>query len=151
MSWWNPTSWGESIVKPLASLIDEVHTSKEEKLIAQMKIYQIMQQVYDKGATLDMEILKAQQAIIVAEAQSESWIARSWRPYTSAIFTLLIVYAMVAPSFGIDVKLAADAIPDKLWDVMLFCLGGYVGGRSLEKVAKVIAPAIANMKGGKDA
>jgi hypothetical protein len=76
--------------------------------------------------------LTAQRDIIVAEAQSESWIARSWRPITMLTFVTLVVakwLGWTAPGITPDQELA-------LLDIIKVGLGGYVVGRSGEKIMK---------------
>lgn len=76
--------------------------------------------------------------IIKAEAQSESWLARSWRPITMLTFTGLIV----ARWFGWAAPGLSEAEYLKLWSIVEFGLGGYVAGRTLEKIAPTVAGAL---------
>ncbi len=75
--------------------------------------------------------------IIEAEAKSESWLARSWRPIVMLTFAGLIV----ARWFGWAAPNLSEAEYLKLWSIVEFGLGGYVVGRSVEKVAGPIASA----------
>ena len=76
--------------------------------------------------------LKTQGDIIVAEAQSESWIARSWRPITMLTFVGLVV----ARWFGLTIEGIDNEMELALMELIKIGLGGYVVGRSAEKVAK---------------
>jgi len=77
--------------------------------------------------TLESEILKVQANVIMSEANGQSWIQRSWRPLTMLTFLVLVVL----DSFGfLPFRLAKEA-----WDLLKIGLGGYVIGRSAEKVA----------------
>jgi hypothetical protein len=76
--------------------------------------------------------------IIKAEAQSESWLARNWRPMVMVVFAGLIV----ARWFGWAAPNLTEAEYLKLWSIVEFGLGGYVVGRSVEKIAPSIADAI---------
>lgn len=76
--------------------------------------------------------LKTQGDIIVAEAQSESWIARSWRPITMLTFVGLVV----AKWFGLTIEGIDNEMELALMELIKIGLGGYVVGRSAEKVAK---------------
>ena len=81
--------------------------------------------------TLDYEkqIAASQRDIIVAETQANSWLTRSWRP-----ITMLTLVAIVVIS-----QFTAMEVPPDLWFVIKLGLGGYVGGRSVEKsVASVV-------------
>lgn len=77
--------------------------------------------------------------IIRAEAQGESWLQRNWRP-----ILMLTIVAIIANNYLIKpyitalfgVELPTLDLPARLWDLMTLGVGGYVTGRSLEKVAE---------------
>ncbi len=76
------------------------------------------------------EIERAAAVVVKAEAQGQSWLQRTWRPITMLVFVALIVAHWLgwsAPNLG-----EAEAL--KLWDIVEIGLGGYVIGRSAEKV-----------------
>jgi hypothetical protein len=77
--------------------------------------------------------------IIKAEAQSEHWLAACWRPILMLTFGGLIV----ARWLGWSASGISEAEVLKLWDIVQLGLGGYVIGRSIEKVAPQIAAAVA--------
>ena len=84
------------------------------------------------------EIEAAAAKIIQTEAASTHWLAANWRPLTMTTFTALIVarwMGWVAPNLS-------EAEYLKLWSIIEFGLGGYVVGRSVEKVAPAIATAM---------
>ncbi len=76
------------------------------------------------------EIERAAADVVRAEAQGQSWLQRTWRPITMLVFVGLIVARWLgwsAPNLG-------EAEVLKLWDIVEIGLGGYVIGRSAEKV-----------------
>jgi hypothetical protein len=75
--------------------------------------------------------------IIKTEAASTHWLASNWRPLTMMTFVLLIV----ARWFGWAAPGLSEAEYLKLWSIVEFGLGGYVIGRSVEKIAPTIADA----------
>ena len=77
--------------------------------------------------------------IIKAEAQSEHLLAACWRPILMLTFGGLIV----ARWLGWSAPGISEAEVFKLWDIVQLGLGGYVIGRSIEKVAPQIAAAVA--------
>lgn len=81
----------------------------------------------------DMAELQAAVSVIVAEAQGGSWIQRSWRPITMLTFVALIV----ARWLGVTAPGISDELEVALLDLIKVGLGGYVVGRSAEKVAKI--------------
>ena len=89
-------------------------------------------------------IEQAASSIVLAEAKSESWLASSWRPILMLIITAIIGWNFLfAPLIELAVQLFTGNmipltidLPDQLWSLLMIGVGGYVGGRSLEKVAK---------------
>jgi hypothetical protein len=137
---------GETVVAPviveaigglfggLIGAIDDWHTSEEEKLLAKGKIFEAQGQLLAQVFEYERASLEAQAKIVTAEAQGESWIQRSWRPITMLTFVGLVV----AHWFGFTpAKLSPETI-DNLFTLVQIGLGGYVVGRSAEKVAKSI-------------
>ena len=84
------------------------------------------------------EIESAAAKIIQTEAASTHWLAANWRPLTMLVFVGLIV----ARWFGWAAPGLQEAEYLKLWSIVEFGLGGYVVGRSVEKVAPAIATAM---------
>jgi hypothetical protein len=84
------------------------------------------------------EIETAAAKIIQTEAASTHWLAANWRPLTMLVFVGLIV----ARWFGWSAPGLQEAEYLKLWSIVEFGLGGYVVGRSVEKVAPSIAAAL---------
>lgn len=76
--------------------------------------------------------------IIKVEAQSEHWLAAIWRPVVMLTFAGLIV----ARWFGWAAPNLSEAEYLKLWSIVEFGLGGYVVGRSVEKIAPSVAGAM---------
>lgn len=75
--------------------------------------------------------------IIKAEAQSGHWLAAIWRPLVMLTFAGLIV----ARWFGWAAPNLSEAEYLKLWSIVEFGMGGYIIGRSVERVAPSIASA----------
>lgn len=75
--------------------------------------------------------LKGAVEIVVAEARGESWVQRSWRPLTMLAFVAVILWQWVGPLFTDQVP----TVPNDLYELIKIGLGGYVVGRSAEKVA----------------
>lgn len=84
------------------------------------------------------ELEAAAASIIAAEARSEHWLAATWRPVVMLTFTSLIV----ARWLGYSAPGISEAEVVKLWSIVELGLGGYVIGRSVEKIAPSLATAI---------
>lgn len=87
------------------------------------------------------ELAKAQRDIVVAEINADSWMTRQWRPCLMfVIMGFLVVYGLVLPLAdliaGAPVTFVPrwTDIPDGMWNLLSLGVGGYVGGRSLEKL-----------------
>ena len=76
--------------------------------------------------------------IVKTEAASEHWLAANWRPLMMLTFGALIV----ARWFGWAAPNLTEAEYIKLWSIVELGLGGYVIGRSAEKIVPVVADAI---------
>ena len=87
-----------------------------------------------------LAIFTAQAEIVKTEAASTHWLAANWRPLTMLTFTALIV----ARWFGWAAPNLSEAEYLKLWSIVEFGLGGYVVGRSVEKIAPTVASAFKN-------
>jgi hypothetical protein len=124
----NIFSFISDIFKPAANLIDELHTSDEEKLALQSKIKEVENELLAKVIDYENQLLASKTAIITAEATGQSWIQRNWRPITMLTFLALVVL----DSFGLlQFRLSEDA-----WTLLKIGLGGYVAGRSAEKITQ---------------
>lgn len=85
-----------------------------------------------------LTVFTAQADIVKTEAASNHWLAANWRPLLMLVFGGLIV----ARWFGWAAPNLSEAEYLKLWSIVEFGLGGYVVGRSVEKVAPSIASAM---------
>lgn len=126
----DPITAGLDFANSLVSRFFPDKTQEEkDSLAAQMQVMVIQSDMFKQAA-----------GIVEAEAESKSWLAASWRPITMLTFTGLIV----ARWFGWAAPNLAEAEYLKLWDIVQLGLGGYVIGRSAEKIAPHIATAISN-------
>ena len=85
--------------------------------------------------------------VVLAEVQSEHWLTRSWRPLLMVILMgFLVLAGLILPLADLLAghPLRFDPrwqlLPAGFWDFLSIGMGGYIGGRSLEKVAGMIAP-----------
>ena len=90
-------------------------------------------------------IVEAQSRVLVAEAQSKSWLTASWRPIVMLSFAGILVYSFF---IGPMAELKTVPIPADLWTLMKLGIGGYVGGRSVEKLAEILPNKLRGKKNG---
>ena len=74
------------IFEPAAKLIDDIHTSDEEKLKLGNALAVIQNEIYSKVIEYETELLNAKTSIITSEANGQSWMQRNWRPITMLTF-----------------------------------------------------------------
>lgn len=122
------------IFEPAAKLIDDLHTSDEEKLQLKSEMFGMQAQLSVKVMEYEGKVLQAKADIIKAEASGASWMQRNWRPITMLTFLLLVV----CDSFG----LLAFRLADQAWTLLQIGLGGYVVGRSAEKIVPKVTDLI---------
>ena len=116
------------LVKGVGGVLDNLTTSKEEKLEAEQKIKELV-------ANYEVEMEKNITSRWEAELKSDSWLSKNVRPLTLVfliVCTMLLIF-IDAGAISFNVK---DSYVDLLQLVLITVIGAYFGGRSLEKVKK---------------
>ena len=99
----------------------------------------------DRAKILENEakILAIAGDIVGKETVSERWYQNAWRPALMWIIIIIIfnnflLAPYVGMIFGYDLTLNVDvnSLPEELWRAIDIGLGGYVIGRSAEKIVK---------------
>jgi hypothetical protein len=76
------------------------------------------------------ELARAQRDTVLAEARG-TWLQRSWRPIVMLTFCFMVL-------LGTFIEIPALSESSPFWDVLEMGLGGYVIGRSAEKISSRI-------------
>jgi hypothetical protein len=84
---------------------------------------------------LEQTRLEARGQVVQAEAKGESWLQRNWRPLTMVWFSILLG----AYWFGFTPENLSDEAILSLFGLIKLGLGGYVIGRSVEKITKNVS------------
>tara|TARA_Y100001951_G_C11227559_1_gene232587 strand:+ start:518 stop:904 length:387 start_codon:yes stop_codon:yes gene_type:complete len=116
------------LVKGVGGVIDNLHTSKEEKLAAEQKVKELI-------ANYEIEMEKNITARWQVDLKSDSWLSKNVRPMVLIfliVCTMLLIF-IDAGAIKFDVK---DTWVDLLQLVLITVIGAYFGGRSFEKVKK---------------
>ena len=116
------------LVKGVCGVIDNLHTSQEEKLEAERKIKEII-------ANYEVEMEKNITSRWEADLKSDSWLSKNVRPMVLIfliVCTMLLIF-IDAGAIKFNVK---DSYIDLLQMVLITVIGAYFGGRSFEKVKK---------------
>lgn len=114
-----------AIISSGKELISKWFGDKEE---AKQKIIELELMVM-KG---EMQSLQTVADIIKTEAKSEHFLTSCWRPIVMLIFTSLVV----AKWLGYTAPGVTEQMEARLMDIVELGIGGYVIGRSAEKVVK---------------
>ena len=137
------------ILNPVKALVDAANSvigrfvaDPKQKAAAQLALFQAQASLQEAAMAAQQQLADAQSKIIVAEAQSESWIARNWRPIAMLTFLAIIVYQGPLVSIFHWPPVSYASIPDRMWSLLELGIGGYIGGRTLEKVVPVVARAL---------
>ena len=116
-------------------------------------VKRILPEDKDKAAEIERELSmqlmmnsatveKAAADVILAEAKSDSWLASSWRPILMLVITAIVAWNLLfAPLIELAVALITNDqiplaidLPSELWTLLTVGVGGYVMGRSGEKI-----------------
>ena len=125
--------WGDT-VKGVTDLVGQFVEDKD-------KANELETAIKNKLINLEQEVVRAQRDTIVAEANSQSFIARNWRPIMMLTFVFIIAnnyilfpYVQLFGGTALELK-----IPDAMWGLLKIGVGGYVVGRSGEKMVESYA------------
>ena len=116
------------LVKGVGSVIDNLHTSAEEKLAAEQKIKELI-------ANYQIEMEKNITSRWQADMNSDSWLSKNIRPLVLVFLVVATVLLIFIDAGTITFKVE-DKWTDLLQLVLITVIGAYFGGRSLEKVKK---------------
>ena len=115
------------VIKEIGKVIDNLFTTDEERIKAKNEVFKVLKEQ-------QLELQKLQTEIILAEANG-NWLQRSWRPILMLSFGFIVIYVkFIAPLFSLPIP----PLENEFWNLLQLGIGGYVVGRSVEKVAKNI-------------
>ena len=122
------SSGAADLVKGVGGVIDNLHTSDEERLAAENKIKELI-------ANYEVEMEKNITSRWQADMNSDSWLSKNVRPLVLiflVVCTMLLIF-IDAGKLNFNVK---DSYVDLLQLVLITAIGAYFGGRSFEKSKK---------------
>ena len=122
------SSGAGDLVKNVGGVIDNLTTSKEEKLEAERKVKELI-------ANYEIEMEKNITSRWESDLKSDSWLSKNVRPMTLIfliVCTMLLIF-IDAGALKFEVK---SSWVDLLQLVLITVIGAYFGGRSFEKVKK---------------
>ena len=122
------SSGAVELVKGVGGVIDNLHTSKEEKLEAEQKVKELV-------SSYEIEMEKNITERWKMDMQSDSWLSKNIRPLV-LVFLVVSTVLMIFIDAGTINFVVEDKWTDLLQLVLITVIGAYFGGRSLEKVKK---------------
>ena len=120
------SSGASELVKDVGGVLDELITSTDEKLAAELKIKELI-------AKHEVEMEREVSARWNADMNSDSWLSKNVRPMV-LIFLVVSTVLLVFIDAGAINFIVEDKWTDLLQLVLITVIGAYFGGRSLEKV-----------------
>jgi hypothetical protein len=122
------SSGATKLVEGIGGVLDELITSKDEKLAAELKIKELI-------AKHEVEMEKEISSRWSADMTSDSWLSKNVRPLV-LIFLVVSTVLLVFVDAGVIAFEVKASWVDLLQLVLITVIGAYFGGRSLEKVKK---------------
>lgn len=107
----------------VGNLIDKLSTNSKEKEDIKKEINATIMNHLN-------EFVNAEKEIILAEAKG-NWLQRSWRPIVMLAYSSIVI-------IGIFTEIPILKNDSPFWDILQLGLGGYVIGRSAEKITTTI-------------
>ena len=122
------SSGATELIKGVGGVIDNLHTSKEEKLEAEQKVKELV-------SSYEIEMEKNITERWTMDMKSDSWLSKNIRPLV-LVFLVVSTVLMIFIDAGTITFVVEDKWTDLLQLVLITVIGAYFGGRSLEKVKK---------------
>lgn len=130
----NVWGWLRELVEPVTDLVSEAILDKDKAAELKAQIFGMQLAFSTKLMEYEAKLLELRASIINTESTGHSWLQRNWRPITMLTFLFLVVM----DSFGV----LATALAPEAWTLLQIGLGGYVTGRSIEKIVPSVVEAL---------
>ena len=128
------------LIGKVGGVIDDLVTSDEERLEVKRALVALEYDFQKSVMDADVGFAREQSKVLQVE-MSGNTLQRSWRPILMLTFGAVVIYSFViGPMFGLPTVVP---IPERFWNLLSIGIGGYVFGRSAEKI-------IPNSKWGKE-
>jgi hypothetical protein len=115
-------------VSAVGGVIDKISTTDDERMAAKKEITEVITTFAKDISASSAEVLKAE--------MTGNWLQRSWRPLVMLAFAFIVVYHyFLAPIFHWPMP----DLPEQFWSLLEVGMGGYVIGRSVEKIADSVS------------
>lgn len=130
MSWLTElfTKDAKALVDSVGEAFDKNFTSEEERITKKAEVVALINAFVLKVAEVKADLVKTEMA--------GNWMQRSWRPIIMMSFGFVVIYRyFVAPTFNLPMA----ELPENFWNLLELGMGGYVIGRSVEKISETVS------------
>ena len=119
---------GGGVIKQVGDVLDNLTTSKEEKLAAQQKIKEVLMQA---EANAQEQVTRRWEA----DMKSDNWLSKNIRPLICIFLTAMFVVISIFDGNAGGFTIAPAYVP--IYQTLLITVyGAYFAGRSIEKIKK---------------
>ena len=113
-----------NVVDAVSRFVDRLTLPASEKKQLETDLQKLIQEI-------ERDLVQARASIVVEETRG-NWLQRSWRPLVMLTFATIVLVGTF-----INVPILSDT--SRFWDLLEIGLGGYVVGRSGEKIMQAFA------------
>ena len=114
----------KGVVSAVNELVDRLTLPSREKRQLKTDLLKVFME-------WEQRVMEARSVVLTEETRG-NWLQRSWRPLVMLVFTSIVLV-------GTFTNLPILADTSRLWDLLEVGIGGYVVGRSGEKILQLIA------------
>jgi len=131
-------SFFTGLISPITSLISEGIEDKDKANAIGLEVKKLLAGASERADAHALELMKSRTSVILAEANGASWLQRNWRPL------MMLWFAILLGMYWFDLTPAnlTQETLNQLFGLMKIGIGGYVVGRSAEKVVPFIVDAM---------
>ncbi len=123
----------ESVVNGVFGLVQQIGANQITREMIKASVTKAV-------ITAFSEVTEQQANVVLAEIRGEDWLQRNWRPMVALAFAfsylfVIIMYPFMAAWHILPVVKFGEIGLQNMFELTMVCVGGYIAGRSLEKIA----------------
>ena len=128
------------LVKAVLDVVERAQQAKMDRAAIEAELKRAIAAELGRVAATE---LQARRDVLIAELRGESWLQRNWRPIVAltAFFSywfVIVAYPFLQAGGWLPaVRFGEVGLQNMFW-LTTVAIGGYIGGRTLEKLARTI-------------
>ena len=124
------------VISGASKILDKFFPSPEDKAKAEALLAQVQNDLEKAILTHREKLFTETGSVIKTEMSGQSNVQRNWRPHLMYVFMGILVWNYMAFPIlhGFFPILKEMPVPPEMWNLLNLGVGGYIGGRTLEKV-----------------